>query len=107
MLQAAGVPTLQPRLLSQGGAFHLQASIIATFLVGSSAPTALYAVYQSSMGFSATMLTIIFSVYAIGVLAALLVFGRLSDYIGRRPVLLATTAAQAAAMLLFITADST
>jgi MFS family permease len=107
MLQAAGVPTLQPRLLSQGAAFHLQASIIATFLVGSSAPTALYAVYQSSMGFSATMLTVIFGVYAIGVLAALLVFGRLSDHIGRRPVLLATTLAQAASMLLFIAADST
>jgi hypothetical protein len=107
MLQAGTAQAAQPRLLSESAAFHLQASIIATFLVGSSAPTALYAVYQSSMGFSAMMLTAIFGIYAIGVLAALLVFGRLSDYVGRRPVLLATTVAQAAAMLMFIVADST
>ncbi|MFM0016019.1 MFS transporter [Paraburkholderia sediminicola] len=107
MSQAARARTAHSRRLSEGASFHLQASIISSFLAGSSAPTALYAVYQSSMGFSATMLTVIFGVYSIGVLAALLVFGRLSDHIGRRPVLLAATLAQAAAMLLFIESDST
>jgi predicted MFS family arabinose efflux permease len=43
-------------------------------------------------------------IYAIAVLASLLVFGRLSDHIGRRPVLLVATAAQAFTMLLFATA---
>ncbi len=43
----------------------------------------------------------IFGIYALAVLAALLVVGRLSDHIGRRPVLLAATVVQAATMLLF------
>jgi len=107
MSQATSVHAGHPRLLGAGATFHLQASVIATFLAGASAPTALYAVYQSSMGFSPTMLTVVFGIYAIGVLGSLLVFGRLSDYIGRRPVLLAATAAQAASMLLFVVADST
>jgi hypothetical protein len=62
---------------------------------------------QSSMGFSATTLTVIFGIYALGVLMALLIGGRLSDYLGRRPVLLAATAAQAASMLLFIESSET
>ena len=107
MSQVAQPHAVRARLFGPGAALYLQASIIATFLAGSSAPTALYAVYQSSMGFSATMLTVIFGVYAFGVLAALLVLGRLSDYVGRRPVLLLATAMQAASMLLFVVAEST
>jgi MFS family permease len=92
--------TLSPR-----AAFYLLASITASFLAGSSAPTPLYPVYQAEWGFSATMVTCIFAVYAVALLAALLVAGRLSDHIGRRPVLIAATLAQAATMLLFATAD--
>jgi hypothetical protein len=92
--------TLSPR-----AGFFLLASITASFLAGSSAPTPLYPVYQAEWGFSATMVTCIFAVYAVALLAALLVAGRLSDHIGRRPVLIAATLAQAATMLLFATAD--
>jgi MFS family permease len=87
--------------LSPRAAFYLEASITLSFLAGSSAPTPLYAIYRAEWGFSATMLTLIFAVYALAVLAALLVVGRLSDHVGRRPVLLAATLAQAATMLLF------
>jgi predicted MFS family arabinose efflux permease len=87
--------------LSKNAAFYLQASIILFFLAGSSAPTPLYAVYQSMWGFSPITVTVIFGVYALAVLAALLVFGSLSDYVGRRPVLFAATLLQAATMLLF------
>ena len=48
--------------------------------------------------------TVVFGVYAIAVLAALLVVGRLSDHVGRRPVLIAATLMQAATMLLFAAA---
>jgi predicted MFS family arabinose efflux permease len=41
----------------------------------------------------------------VAVLATLLVVGSLSDYIGRRPVLIAATVVQAIAMLIFATAD--
>ena len=79
-------------------AFYLQASITVSFLAGSSAPTPLYALYQGLWGFSSTMLTLAFGIYALAVLATLLVAGRVSDHLGRRPVLMIALAAQVAAM---------
>jgi MFS family permease len=90
--------------LSSSAAFYLQASIILFFLAGSSAPTPLYAVYQAAWGFSPITITVIFGVYALAVLTALLVAGSLSDHVGRRPVLIVAALAQAVAMILFATA---
>lgn len=95
---------MNPRL-SPRASFVLLASITLSFLAGSSAPTPLYALYQARWGFSPTMLTLAFGIYAIAVLASLLVAGRLSDHVGRRPVLLAATAAQALTMAVFATAS--
>ena len=50
-------------------------------------------------------MTIIFGIYAISVLTALLFVGRLSDHLGRRPVLIATIAAQTVSMVIFATAS--
>lgn len=84
--------------LSPRTRFWLLASITLSFLAGSSVPTPIYPIYQSAWHFSAVTITLIFSVYALSVLAALLIFGRVSDYIGRRPVLLVTTVMQLVAM---------
>jgi MFS family permease len=109
----AAVPALAPmptatsakrQLLSPRAAFYLEASITLGFLAGSAAPTPLYAVYRAQWGFSPTMLTVAFGIYALAVLAALLVAGRLSDHVGRRPVLIAAAAAQALVMVTFATA---
>jgi predicted MFS family arabinose efflux permease len=97
--------TAEKRPLSKGAAFYLLASITISYLAGASAPTPLYALYQAQWGFSPITVTIIFGVYAISVLVALLFLGRLSDHLGRRPVLIATTAAQTAAMVIFATAS--
>jgi predicted MFS family arabinose efflux permease len=86
-------------------AFYLLASIIIGFLAGSSAPTPLYAVYAARWNFSPITTTVVFGVYALAVLTALLIVGRLSDHVGRRPVLLAALAVQVATMIVFITAD--
>lgn len=91
--------------LPAAAAFYLLASITASFLAGSSAPTPLYRIYQAAWGFSPATVTVVFGIYALAVLAALLVAGRLSDHIGRRPVLLGATAAQVVAMAVFATAD--
>ncbi len=93
------------RRLSAPVAFGLLVSIPVSFLAGSAAPTPLYGVYQERWGFSPITTTVVFGVYALAVLAALLTVGRLSDHLGRRPVLLAGIAAQAAAMLIFVDAD--
>ena len=65
-------------------------AIAATFAVtmmGTTLPTPLYPIYQAEMGFSQLMITVIFAVYAVGVIAALIVTGAWSDQIGRRPML--------------------
>jgi MFS family permease len=98
--------TTQPRrpYLPRGVAFYLQASIVVSFLAASSAPTPLYAVYQREWGFSPITTTVVFGVYALAVLAALLVVGSLSDHVGRRPVLLAGITLQAVTMVVLTTA---
>lgn len=80
---------------------------VLTFLAASSAPTPLYQVYQDNLHFSAAMLTVIFGVYAVSLLAALLTVGSLSDYLGRKPVIFVALLLNIVAMLLFINADST
>ena len=84
--------------------FLLQASIVVFFLAGSSAPTPLYSVYQTAWGFSPVTGTVVFAVYALAVLAALLVVGSLSDFVGRRPVLLVATLLQVVTMGVFVSA---
>ncbi len=86
-------------------AFYLQASIVVSFLAASSAPTPIYAIYQHEWGFSPITTTIVFGVYALAVLGALLTVGSLSDHVGRRPVLITAIALQGLAMLIFTTAD--
>lgn len=93
--------------LSEGAAFVLLASLATTFLAASSAPTPLYGIYQARFGFSPITTTVVFGVYAIAVLGSLLTVGRLSDHVGRRPVLLVAVALQALALLLFATVDGT
>ena len=82
----------------------LLASIVVSFLAASSAPTPLYATYAAQWHFSPITTTIVFGIYAIAVLLSLLIAGRLSDHIGRRPVLLAALALQIAAALVLTTA---
>ncbi|WP_426099377.1 MFS transporter [Pseudomonas sp. PSPC3-3] len=73
-----------------------------TFLAASSAPTPLYHLYQEGLHFSSGMLTLIFGVYALSLLAALLTVGSLSDHLGRKPVIFAALVLNMLAMLLFI-----
>jgi predicted MFS family arabinose efflux permease len=92
---------LARRTLPTRVAFVLLTSILVTLLASSSAPTPLYATYQARWGFSPITITVIFGVYAIAVLASLLVAGSLSDHIGRRPILIGALCTQAIVMLLF------
>jgi MFS family permease len=84
------------------------AIVITMFLFqsGTTVPSPLYAVYQARLGFSEFTLTLTFGVYAIALLVALLVFGRLSDFIGRRRVIAAALALQVCSTVMFVTATS-
>jgi MFS family permease len=94
-----------PSPLSGTAALVLLASIVVSFLSASSAPTPLYAIYQADWGFTPITTTVVFGIYALAVLVALLTLGTVSDHLGRRPVLLAAIVGQAAAMIIFATAS--
>lgn len=93
-----------PRL-PRAAAFWLVAATVTTLLAASSAPSPLYSVYQAEFGFSSATLTAIFAVYVLALLLSLLTVGRLSDFVGRRPVLAVALLVQAAAMAVFLGAD--
>src|SRR5256884_6914274 len=91
------------RLKVPGAAsFWLLATVLAFMLFAASAPSPLYVVYQAMWHFSSLTLTAIFGVYALALLAALLTTGRLSDHLGRRPVVLLALVVQIASMAAFI-----
>ncbi|MGW4135265.1 MFS transporter [Streptomyces mirabilis] len=98
-------PERTARRMPRPVGFWLLSLALFVFLAAASAPSPLYVVYQHRWGFSPTTLTTIFAVYALALLAALLIVGGLSDHVGRRPVLAAALIAEAAAMGLFLMAD--
>ncbi|GAA0275152.1 MFS transporter [Cryptosporangium japonicum] len=85
--------------------FWLVAATLFMIMVAASAPSPLYVVYQARWHFSTLMLTVVFAVYVVALLAALVTVGRLSDHLGRRPVLLASLVVEAVGMAVFLSAD--
>lgn len=90
----------------RGAAFWLMGGLLAWLMCAAAAPSPLYGVYQASWHFSSATLTAVFAVYAVTLLAAFLVAGRLSDHVGRRPVIIAALVIAAAAMACFAAAGS-
>ena len=82
----------------------MSAAVFFLLLFAAAAPSPLYRVYQVEWQFSATTLTAVFAVYALVLLVTLLFFGSLSDFLGRRPVIVAGLAVNAAACALFLVA---
>jgi MFS family permease len=93
-------------VVSNRSSLWFLAITLLSFLAASTAPTPLYHLYQDQLHFSAVVLTLIFGVYALSLLAALLTVGSLSDHVGRKPVIFSAVLLNALAMLLFIYADS-
>ena len=85
-----------------GRAFWLVAFVFLVVLVGTTVPAPLYVIYQSKWGFSAGVLTLVFAIYSAGVLTALLVFGRISDEVGRTRVLGAALAVAIVSTVVFV-----
>jgi MFS family permease len=90
--------------LSGRPAVFVLASLIVALLASSAAPTPLYAIYQAQWHFTPITTTVVFGVYAMAVLVALLTLGKLSDHVGRRPVLLTAIAVHAGSLVIFATA---
>ncbi|WP_278222341.1 MFS transporter [Mycolicibacterium gadium] len=87
-------------------AFPLLAYAFAAIMVGTTLPTPMYSLYAEQMNFSVLTTTVVYATYAGGVLFALLAFGRWSDVIGRRPVLLAGVVFALGSAAVFLCADN-
>ena len=70
-----------------GVALAIVTSAFSAMLLSANLATPLYAVWARQFGFSTAVLALIFAVYALVLVPALLTFGQLSDRLGRRVVI--------------------
>ncbi|MFJ8622605.1 MFS transporter [Kitasatospora sp. NPDC093550] len=96
--------TARPATGSPG--YLVAAAAFAVCMTGTTLPTPLYGLYQDELGFSELTVTVVFAVYAFGVIGVLLLVGNVSDTVGRRPVLLGGLAFAAGSDAVFLGADS-
>jgi MFS family permease len=96
----------QPRQRPAPRAHHVGFWVTAAaFLVNmgfSAVPTPLYVLYQQRDHFSNLMITIVYAVYAVGVIGSLFLAGHLSDWIGRRHIFVPALVANVASAVIFI-----
>src|SRR5699024_4288138 len=75
-------------------------------MLGTTLPTPLYPIYEATFGLSSITITIIYAVYAVGVISELLVFGQLSDRIVCRYILLTGGVLSAVIAIVFLVTDN-
>src|SRR5438477_4089866 len=104
---AVAARLIRERPFTKMAAIASVGAMVALMFMSSTLLTPLYSIYRETFHFSRVVLTLLYSVYVIGNLGALLFFGRVSDQIGRRPVNLAAIALAVAATALFLMATTT
>lgn len=82
----------------------LSGAVFAVCMAGTTLPTPLYGHYQDKFGFSELTVTVVYAVYAFGVIGVLLLAGNASDAVGRRPVILTGLGFAAASAVCFLCA---
>lgn len=103
---AAIPPTAGNERIGQPWAYALVLVAIGAALGVSGAPAPLYTVYEQQWHLSPLTTTVVFAVYAIAALGAVLVSGRISDVVGRKPVLLSAFALMVVGLVVFVLAES-
>lgn len=88
--------------LPHGVGFWIIAIAFATELAFCAVPTPLYAIYQQRDGFPTIVLTVVFATYAVGVMLSLYLAGHVSDWLGRRRVILGSLLINLLAAVLFL-----
>jgi predicted MFS family arabinose efflux permease len=100
MAATTGAPRTQ-----MSRSISLLAYVFVITMLGTTLPTPLYPDYQHRFGFGQLTETVVFAIYAVGVLATLVLFGQVSDVVGRRPMLFVSIVAAAVSTAVFILAD--
>lgn len=90
--------------VSRTQAFSLLAGVYIYGMLGTTLPIPIYVLYQEQYSLTSFTITIIFAVYALAALVSLLLFGRLSDHFGRRPVIIAALVLGVASSFFFVLA---
>ncbi|KRC58587.1 MFS transporter [Agromyces sp. Root81] len=93
---------LEPARARSRRAITVTAFAFLVTMMGTTIPTPLYSIYSAELSFSPLTVTVLFAVYAIGVVGALSLFGRLSDDLGRRPVLMLAVGLALLSAILFL-----
>ncbi|MGN6413642.1 MFS transporter [Flexivirga sp.] len=83
-------------------AFWLIAAGFAATMAFTTVPTPMYGLYQARDGFPTLMITVIFAAYGFGVMGGLFFGGHVSDYLGRRPILLGAVVTELVSCLMFV-----
>lgn len=94
------MPLLRPA--RHGAAFWLVAVVFLTVMAYSTVPTPLYPLYQQRDGFDVSTITVIFAAYAVGVVFSLFFVGHISDWAGRRRMLIIAVLVSALSAVLFL-----
>jgi predicted MFS family arabinose efflux permease len=107
-MQVTDQPLERPTvpILSNRASFWAAAAVVALALWASGAPSMVYPVYAAEWHITPIVITSIFAVYPISLVVILIIFGGISDYVGRRAVLLAGVSAMAIGILLFALAPN-
>jgi len=98
---AASGPGRARRVLSTRASFWAAAAVVVIALWASGAPSIIYPVYVAEWALTPIVITAIFAVYPITLVITLIIFGGISDYVGRRATLLAGLGAMALGILVF------
>src|SRR5882757_8965014 len=88
-------------------AFVAAAIALAVLFMGNNLPSALYGVFRAAFGYSSLTQTLLYAAAVAVILPGLLVFGPLSDVIGRRALILAGLISFGVGDVLFVAADGT
>jgi MFS family permease len=88
--------------LGNRASFWTAGAVVALALWTSACPTLAYPVYQAQWGISTTTVTWIFAAYPLTLIPVLIIFGDLSDHIGRRAAMVAGLLAELVGVLMFI-----
>ena len=107
-INAPATPTATPARersawrLRHGAGFWVIAAAFLAVMAFSTIPTPLYALYQQRDGFPTWVITVVFAAYAVGVIASLFLIGHLSDWAGRRRMVLVAILLEIVAAALFL-----
>jgi MFS family permease len=95
------VPRPSP-FVSHGAGFWLVGYAFTVVMAFAAVPTPLYVLYAQRDHLSSTLITCVFAAYAVGVVVSLFTVGHISDWVGRRRMLLVALALALTAGMLFI-----